>query len=278
MANAIGKYAAKKLLRKQMAKYKTKEVSGDQDPYFARIEVPGKPGKFKKVKKQVPDYIPEHDAVILAKMRSRAYKLDMCLFNFLGIRFGWSSVIGLLPAAGDAIDGLLAFLLYMRCREVECGLGLITELRMLVNIALDLGIGIIPVIGDLGDAAFKANTKNLRLLEERLDKMYNPRHAERRRANKQPATVYEDFSDENEDRRGSPPSYDSLDLDEVRAPAPARVPTERRGEAPRAASDGRGWASSGSKRQRQPDLEMGLPRNGNPQPPSRSSTKKSARR
>ena len=116
MANAIGKYAAKKLLRKQMAKYKTKEVSGDQvststilwfqtiltndvqDPYFARIEVPGKPGKFKKVKKQVPDYIPEHDAVILAKMRSRAYKLDMCLFNFLGIRFGWSSVIGLLPA------------------------------------------------------------------------------------------------------------------------------------------------------------------------------------
>jgi hypothetical protein len=30
MANAIGKYAAKKLLRKQMAKYKTKEVSGDQ--------------------------------------------------------------------------------------------------------------------------------------------------------------------------------------------------------------------------------------------------------
>jgi len=69
-----------------------------QDPYFARIEVPGKPGKFKKVKKQVPDYIPEHDAVILAKMRSRSYKLDMCLFNLMGIRFGWSSVVGIIPA------------------------------------------------------------------------------------------------------------------------------------------------------------------------------------
>lgn len=182
-----------------------------------------------------------------------------------------------LHSAGDVIDGLLAFLLYMRCREVECGLGLITELRMLINIALDLGIGIIPVIGDLGDAAFKANTKNLRLLEERLDKMYNPRHAERRRANKQPATVYEDFSDEDEGRRGSPPSYDSLDLDGVRAPAPARVPTERRGEAPRAAFGGRGRASGGSKRQRQSDLEMGLPWNGNPQPPSRSSTKNARR-
>ena len=50
------------------------------------------------MKKQVPDYIPEHDAVILAKMRSRAYKLDMCLFNLMGIRFGWSSVVGIIPA------------------------------------------------------------------------------------------------------------------------------------------------------------------------------------
>ena len=56
---------------------------------------------MKKVKKQIPAYIPSHDADILAKARKRAYKLDFCLFNFLGFRFGWSSVIGLIPAIGD---------------------------------------------------------------------------------------------------------------------------------------------------------------------------------
>jgi hypothetical protein len=59
---------------------------------------PRKQGKFKKVKKQIPDYIPEHDAIILAKMRQRAYMLDCSLFNIFGVRFGWSSVIGLIPA------------------------------------------------------------------------------------------------------------------------------------------------------------------------------------
>lgn len=54
-------------------------------------------GKQKKVKKIVPEYIPDHDALILAKMRKRAYKLDMALFEIAGIRFGWSSVIGFVP-------------------------------------------------------------------------------------------------------------------------------------------------------------------------------------
>ena len=42
------------------------------------IENPRKPGKFKKVKKQVPAYIPEHDANILARSRKTAYRLDCC--------------------------------------------------------------------------------------------------------------------------------------------------------------------------------------------------------
>jgi len=273
MANAIGKYAAKKLLRKQMAKYKTMEVSGDQDPYFARIEVPGKPGKFKKVKKQVPDYIPEHDAVILAKMRSRAYKLDMCLFNLMGIRFGWSSVVGIIPAAGDAIDMLLAAMLVHSCMKVKCGLSNSTIIMMWINVVLDFVVGLVPFIGDLGDAAFKANTRNLRLLEKALDRAYKPK-AQRETEDRlpknerpQPATVYEDFSDEEYDRRGTPPAYE--EHAGVRAPAPARVPTETRGGVP-ADTRGKGWLSSGSRKERQPDIEMGRP--------SRDNTRKSPRR
>ena len=66
MAAVIGKYAANKLLGKQMDKYKHKQVETGNDPYFAMIPDPKRPGKIKKVKKQVPAYIPEHDATILA--------------------------------------------------------------------------------------------------------------------------------------------------------------------------------------------------------------------
>ncbi|OCL11847.1 hypothetical protein AOQ84DRAFT_386540 [Glonium stellatum] len=280
MANVIGKYAAKKLLRKQMEKYKSKDVDGDRDPYFAKVKDP-RTDKMKKVKKQVPDYIPEHDAKILARVRSRAYKLDMCLFNFLGIRFGWSSVVGLIPGAGDLIDGLLAFLLYSECRKVACGLDPWVKFQMIVNIALDFAIGVVPVIGDLGDAAFKANTRNLRLLEKTLDSAYKPKAQQEAESRlpldqqPQPATVYEDFSDEEYDRRGTPPAYEEQAV--VRAPAPARVPTETRGGVP-ADTRGKGWRSSGSRRERQPDIEMGIPRNGKSQPPGRSNTKGSARR
>lgn len=52
------------------------------------VEDPRRPGKFRKVKKQIPAYIPEHDADVLAEVRKSAYRLDMCLFNFMGIRFG----------------------------------------------------------------------------------------------------------------------------------------------------------------------------------------------
>ncbi|KAF2083970.1 hypothetical protein K490DRAFT_20597, partial [Saccharata proteae CBS 121410] len=175
MANAVGKYAAKKMLGKQMDKYRSKDPI-DQDPYFTYVL--DRRGRKKKVKKQVPDYIPEHDALILAKMRSRSYKLDCSLFNLLGQRFGWSSVIGLAPGFGDAADFALALGLLLMCRNVECGLGTATTIQMMINCIIDLVIGIVPLLGDLLDAYFKANTRNLRLLEKRLDEVYKPKNKE----------------------------------------------------------------------------------------------------
>ena len=106
-------YAAKKVLGSEMNKYKNKKPAGSdvsfpnssvknytltdsvQDPFFEVVTLPN--GKKKKVKKQIPHYIPEHDAKVLEKVKSRAYHLDLCLFNFMGIRFGWSAIWGLIP-------------------------------------------------------------------------------------------------------------------------------------------------------------------------------------
>lgn len=257
MAAVVGKYAANKLLKKQMSKFEGKKVNdgevststlvqrhdgailtiiATQDPYFALIEDPRKPGKLKKVKKQIPAYIPEKDAEILAAVRRRAYRLDMCLFDLFGIRFGWEAVIGIVPAIGDAIGVFFALLIFKKCCQIEGGLNGSIKMRMILNIAIDFAVGLVPFIGDLADAAFKCNTKNLRLLERELDRKYKPgRRDERdlagvdkatRRKNRAsgiylpndppPATAFEEFSDEEDNRRDAA-------TDRVREPQPART-------------------------------------------------------
>lgn len=267
MAAMVGKYAANKLLKKQMSKYTNKDVSGGevclspstfiadntnnpQDPFFAMVEDPKRPGKMKKVKKQIPSYIPEHDAVVLAKVRSSAYRMDCGLFTLFGIRFGWESVIGIVPAFGDALGAFIALLIFKRCRKVEGGLDTGTQIQMLINILIDFLVGLIPFVGDIADAAFKANTKNCRLLERHLDQKYKPESlkkdardfagvdkAERSRKRKSgiffkrdppPATVFEDSEDEAEERRRFVREQES-EHGPIREPERTRAPEDRRG-------------------------------------------------
>lgn len=156
------------------------------------------------------------------------------------MRFGWSSVIGLVPAIGDATDALLALKLIMSMRKVECGLPQGVLLMMLFNLALDFIVGLVPFLGDFADAAFKCNGKNVRLLEEHLDKVYMPDELKAknsklpRESRPRPASVYLDVSDEEDERRGV---YDGHH-DDVRHPQRAysgrrdRIPDEEMGRAP----------------------------------------------
>ncbi|KAF2204139.1 hypothetical protein GQ43DRAFT_410110 [Delitschia confertaspora ATCC 74209] len=251
MAQAVAKYAAKKLLNKEMNKYKSKKVEGEYDPLYEEIPHPRKPDKKKKVKKQIPAYIPPEDAEILAYARRRAYKLDMCLFNIGGLRFGWSSVIGIIPAAGDAIDGLMALLLVQKMSKVKCGLGS-KYWVMLAFVLWDLVIGFVPFVGDLLDAWCKCNTRNVRILEEVLDKAYKPKELKERddrlteawKNDKdhnppppKPATVLEEFSD-SDDERLPYHNQDTGVQHGVAPPQPARTQS------------------------RQPDVQIGIDRNG----------------
>lgn len=208
---------------------------------------------MKKVKKQIPAYIPEHDAMVLASVRKSAYRLDMCLFNLFGIRFGWESVIGIVPAIGDVIGVFFALLVYRKCCSIEGGLDSTLKMRMMINIIIDFAVGLVPFVGDLADAAFKCNTKNLRLLEVALDKKYRPQAGRpddrdfagmdksTRRQNRKsgiyhpqdppPATVFEDFSDEEGDRRQFMREQESAPR--VAHPAPATTNNTRPAGGPR---------------------------------------------
>src|SRR4051794_20107972 len=85
------------------------------------------------------------------------------------ISIGLDAVLGLLPVAGDLLTGL-----------IQAGLVLVAlghyrvpkavAARMMANVLIDIAVGSIPILGDLFDVAFKANTRNLKLLET-----YRPR-------------------------------------------------------------------------------------------------------
>jgi hypothetical protein len=84
------------------------------------------------------------------------------------IRFGLDSLLGLVPALGDAA-GLFASL-YVLKRLTALGLPAWTRHRMLMNVALDAAGGTVPLLGDVFDLAVKANRRNLALARRALEK------------------------------------------------------------------------------------------------------------
>jgi len=80
------------------------------------------------------------------------------------IRFGLDALLGLLPVGGDVLTGVVqAALVLVALHHYHVPKSI--ALRMMGNVVLDIAVGSIPLLGDLFDVAFKANTRNLRLLE-----------------------------------------------------------------------------------------------------------------
>lgn len=80
-----------------------------------------------------------------------------------GIRFGLDALLGLIPGFGDAISGATSMLIVMA--GWRRGLPRITLARMVANVAIDSLLGAMPIFGDLFDVWWKANRKNLDLLQ-----------------------------------------------------------------------------------------------------------------
>src|SRR5690606_34730764 len=83
-----------------------------------------------------------------------------------GMRFGLDGLFGLIPGVGDA--ALMVASAYIIVEAWRAGVGKATLLRMAANVAIDVAIGVIPVLGDLFDFAWKANLRNVRLMAEDL--------------------------------------------------------------------------------------------------------------
>jgi Domain of unknown function (DUF4112) len=83
------------------------------------------------------------------------------------ISFGLDPILGLIPGGGDTITGGIAAYIVVEAARM----GVPREIlgKMVGNILIDSFAGTVPVVGDLFDLGWKANVKNLELLEKHLD-------------------------------------------------------------------------------------------------------------
>ena len=107
------------------------------------------------------------DAATLERLR----KLSNLLDNAIPIpgtpySIGLDAILGLLPAGGDILGGAISA--YIVFASARLGLPKETLVRMVLNIVFDTVVGTVPVMGDLFDVAWKANSKNMDLLETHL--------------------------------------------------------------------------------------------------------------
>lgn len=113
-----------------------------------------------------PIILPEQPQARGLRQLSRLAKLMDAQFRIPGtdIRFGLDGIIGLIPGAGDlstfAVSG---YMLWIMANNGASGFVLA---RMTLNILIDALVGAIPLLGDIFDIAFKANMRNLHLMQE----------------------------------------------------------------------------------------------------------------
>ena len=87
---------------------------------------------------------------------------------------GVDALVGLFPVIGDLIGVALSSYILSQAARLGAPRSVLT--RMAFNIGVEGVVGIIPFAGDVFDAAFKANQRNVRLLEQWLDE---PKRTER---------------------------------------------------------------------------------------------------
>ena len=81
----------------------------------------------------------------------------------LPVRFGLDAIIGLVPGVGELTTP--AFTMLLLFTGLRRRVPLVVLARMVLNAGVDALIGLVPVIGDLTDVGWKANLRNLDLLE-----------------------------------------------------------------------------------------------------------------
>jgi hypothetical protein len=102
----------------------------------------------------------ERELEVLSQIMDNQFRIPV-----LGWRFGLNAIIDLVPQFGDVATTIVA--LYVLVSAVRYRVPKITLLRMGTNIAIYFLVGLFPFVGDLFDAWWKPNIRNINLLRRR---------------------------------------------------------------------------------------------------------------
>jgi hypothetical protein len=103
----------------------------------------------------------------LARVRRLSSALDSAVtVPRTNIKIGLDPIVGVIPGVGDVVP--TAASAYIVAEAAALGVPRATLLRMCLNLLVDAVVGSIPILGDAFDIVWRANDRNVRLLEARL--------------------------------------------------------------------------------------------------------------
>ena len=112
--------------------------------------------------------LPPPDRARLERVQALARLLDSSIpIPGTRRRIGLDPLIGLIPGIGDVVGAALSG--YIILEAAGLGASRATLLRMAANVAVEAVVGTVPLLGDLFDAGWKANARNVRLLSRQME-------------------------------------------------------------------------------------------------------------
>ena len=151
----------------------------------------------------------------------------------------------------------MAVMVLRTCQQVEGGLPASVRSKMVFNIIIDFAVGLVPFVGDIVDAVFRANTKNAILLEEHL----RQKGANTLKSQGRPLPAVDPSDPDEFDRLANtpPPAYATSPSSrhDNGGSTSTRTATHAQTEAHAAPAEERGGLFGFGKKKKQPDVERG---------------------
>lgn len=113
-------------------------------------------------------YTDKQRNTIVEQMNGLAWLLDNSIkLPIINYRIGLDALIGLIPGLGDVAGLAISSVIVLQA--IRLGAPRTTLTRMVLNIVAEALIGLVPMFGDIFDATFKANARNVALLRAAVE-------------------------------------------------------------------------------------------------------------
>ena len=119
----------------------------------------------------------ENENDVRAEVRKIADYLDSKYSLPFGWKIGWDGILGLIPGVGDLLTNAFSFYIIYKAAVIGCPPVVI--LRMGLNVFIDKVLDSVTLIGNIFDFMWKANNKNIALMDRYLDKPHQTTRSSR---------------------------------------------------------------------------------------------------